>query len=190
MPITLDKMMQRFSLEEREDIKREAGRLVAENRTLGELRRALGLTQAQVADALETSQANVAQIESKTDVKVSTVTRIVEALGGTVYMMAVLPGQDPVRLTFGEDGITRRVVQSSVPTVPHVRRGNVSAVAAGPVRQPDATPPTRHAPRRSDVDQLAVAARRSGSGTTARAAQTAAKSKQTPPGDKPPKRDA
>src|SRR3954451_16304194 len=106
MATTLDEVMMEFSADDRAEIEREAARLIVENRTLGELRRALGLTQAQIAEALETSQANVAQIESKTDVKVSTVAKVVEALGGHLHLVVVLPGQEAVTLKFGKDGIT------------------------------------------------------------------------------------
>src|SRR3954452_11445121 len=108
MPVTLDEMMQGFSAEDREEIREDAARMAAESQTLRQLRAALGLTQDQVADALETSQSNLAQIEKKTDVKVSTVAKVVEALGGQLHLVAVLPGREPVTLKFGEDGITSR----------------------------------------------------------------------------------
>jgi len=183
MPVTLDDMMQGLSAERREAIEEEAARLIAESRTLRELRVALGLTQDQVADALETSQSNVAQIESKTDVKVSTVTKVVEALGGRLHLVAILPDRDPVTLRFGEDGITARRVAASVPSVPSVPkvRRPLPVVAEG-----DSYKPNKHVVRYAPTGRFATAAtaaKEMGLGT--RAGRGAASKKTTVKGERP-----
>jgi predicted transcriptional regulator len=93
MPMTLDEMMTRFSPEERAEIERGGAEIVAQNRALRELRRSLGVTQNELAEALKTSQANVARIEGKEDLMVSTVTRVVEALGGRLRIVVDMPGR-------------------------------------------------------------------------------------------------
>jgi DNA-binding XRE family transcriptional regulator len=61
---------------------------------LGELRRKLDLTQAVVADRLDVTQENVSQIErGEADVRLSTLSRYVEALGGHLEVRAVFPGE-------------------------------------------------------------------------------------------------
>jgi transcriptional regulator with XRE-family HTH domain len=69
---------------------------------LGELRRKLDLTQAVVADRLDVTQENVSQIErSETDVRLSTLSRYVEALGGRLEIRATFP-EETVALKVGD----------------------------------------------------------------------------------------
>lgn len=56
---------------------------------LQELRREFGLTQTELADRLEMTQAQISQIESRTDFLLSTIRRYVEALGGELEINAV-----------------------------------------------------------------------------------------------------
>lgn len=67
---------------------------------LNDLRRKRGLSQAEVAEALEVSQPNVSRIEQEDDVYLSTLARYVAALGGRLEVNAVFP-EETVRL-FGE----------------------------------------------------------------------------------------
>lgn len=103
MPMTLAEMMTRFSPAERAAIERDAAAVVVENRTLRDLRKSLNVTQGELAAALETSQANVAKIEGRGDLLVSTVVRVVTALGGTMKMVVELPGRPTTMLTIGKD---------------------------------------------------------------------------------------
>lgn len=102
MPVTLDEVLSKFSPARRAEIERGGRKIAAQNRTLSELRKALNLTQKQVADALAVSQASVAEMESRDDMMVSTVSRVVEAMGGEVKLLAKLPGQPVVALKLGK----------------------------------------------------------------------------------------
>ena len=105
MAVSLADVLNELSPDDRDEVERGAQDLVIESRTLRALRKALGVTQDQLADALETTQGNVAQIESKRDVMVSTVTRIVNALGGDLHLIATFPGQaNPIRVSLGGGG--------------------------------------------------------------------------------------
>jgi DNA-binding XRE family transcriptional regulator len=71
---------------------------------LSELRRELDLTQAVVAERLEVTQENVSQIErSEVDLRISTLSRYVEALGGSLRMTAEFP-DGSVELKVGKSG--------------------------------------------------------------------------------------
>lgn len=61
---------------------------------LSELREARGVSQAAVAEILETSRPNVSRIEKETDVRLSTLERYVEALGGKLEIHAVFDDDD------------------------------------------------------------------------------------------------
>jgi predicted transcriptional regulator len=56
---------------------------------LAELREGRGMSQAGVAEELRTSRPNVSRIESEVDVRLSTLERYVEALGGRLEIHAV-----------------------------------------------------------------------------------------------------
>ncbi len=59
--------------------------------SLAELRRARELTQAQLANALDTNQSGISRIEHQTDIYLSTLRSFIEALGGTLEVVAVFP---------------------------------------------------------------------------------------------------
>ncbi len=81
----------------RKRIEAEANRLEAEMR-LRELRNARDLSQADLAEALDTDQGNVSRLEQQADMYVSTLRRYLEALGGTLEIVAHFPDRD-VRIT-------------------------------------------------------------------------------------------
>jgi transcriptional regulator with XRE-family HTH domain len=58
---------------------------------LHELRKAQGLTQAQLAEALDVKQASISKIERQTDLYVSTLRRFIAACGGELQITAVFP---------------------------------------------------------------------------------------------------
>src|SRR3989442_15586483 len=59
---------------------------------LGELRRKLDLTQVVVAERLDVTQENISQIErGEADVRLSTLSRYFEALGGRLEIPAAIP---------------------------------------------------------------------------------------------------
>src|SRR5215472_2411125 len=60
---------------------------------LTELREARGVTQTQLAEAWEVSQANVSRVEHEQDLYLSTLSAYVSALGGTLELTAVFPDQ-------------------------------------------------------------------------------------------------
>jgi len=58
---------------------------------LSEIRRLAGLTQEQLAVSLGVKQPTLSQLESQDDMQISTLRRIVEALGGELEIIATLP---------------------------------------------------------------------------------------------------
>lgn len=58
---------------------------------LRELRQSLGITQAQLSAALGISQPLVSQMESRTDLHLTTLRRVVAALGGELDVIARFP---------------------------------------------------------------------------------------------------
>ena len=61
---------------------------------LAEIRKAVGLTQEQVAESLGIKQPTLSRLESQDDMQISTLRRLIEALGGELEIIAHLPGGD------------------------------------------------------------------------------------------------
>jgi transcriptional regulator with XRE-family HTH domain len=98
MPVPLETMLDNLAPKRRAAVEQHAERLIEEYRSLAQIRKALGLTQKDVANALETSQANVAQIERTPDALVSTLERVVRAMGGELELVASIPGHGQAKL--------------------------------------------------------------------------------------------
>ncbi|MCA9305488.1 MAG: XRE family transcriptional regulator [Phycisphaerales bacterium] len=62
-----------------------------ESLPLDEIRKAIGLTQAELADRMDVQQSSVSKTESAADMYISTLRRYIEALGGTLHITAEFP---------------------------------------------------------------------------------------------------
>lgn len=79
-------------------IKKETARMEAEMLALRELRQSLGITQKELADAMDANQSDISLLEQRSDYKISTVRRVVKALGGELEIVAKFNGKN-VRLS-------------------------------------------------------------------------------------------
>ena len=66
---------------------------------IAELRKALKVSQQELAALLGKSQGAVAQLEQRTDMKISTLRETIEALGGQLQLIAAFP-KGQVRLSY------------------------------------------------------------------------------------------
>ena len=99
MTVSLKTMMADLDPARRRKIEDRAAELVAEEMTLRELRMARQLTQVSVARELGISQDGVSRIEQRTDLLLSTLRRTVEAMGGSLSLIATFPDRPPVELS-------------------------------------------------------------------------------------------
>lgn len=88
-------LLHQLPQERRERIEERAQGLLMEM-ALQELRQQRGLTQQQLADRLEMQQAAVSKMESQTDIHLSTLRRIVAAMGGRLKLVATFPDAEVV----------------------------------------------------------------------------------------------
>jgi len=58
---------------------------------LAELREAMNLTQESLAEALHVRQASVSKVERRSDMYISTLRKIIEAMGGELQIIANMP---------------------------------------------------------------------------------------------------
>ena len=76
-----------------------AAHLIAEEMTLQELRRERKLSQVRVAKELGIGQESVSKIANRADVMISTLRKTVEAMGGSLCLVAEFPDSEPVILS-------------------------------------------------------------------------------------------
>ena len=98
MTVSLQTVMSRFTPEDRAYVKARAAQLIAEEHTLRDVRQAHSLTQERMADLLGVTQESVSRIERRTDMLLSTLTSYIEAMGGSLKLVAEFPGKAPVTI--------------------------------------------------------------------------------------------
>ena len=99
MPTNVNEVIRRLSPARRKKVEKRAAELIAEEMTRQELRRARERTQVQVAKALGITQDSVSRLEQRSDLLLSTLRSYVEALGGSLSLVAEFPDQNPVLLS-------------------------------------------------------------------------------------------
>ena len=84
---------------ERRKVEEMAAEFISEEMTLRELRKARHLTQVSVARELGVSQDAVSRMEQRSDLLLSTLRSTVEAMGGSLSLIARFPDRPPVELS-------------------------------------------------------------------------------------------
>jgi transcriptional regulator with XRE-family HTH domain len=94
---------------QRKKVEARAAELIAEEMTLRELRRARKLTQVRVAKKLGITQDGVSRLEKRSDLLLSTLRNTLEAMGGSLSLVAEFPDREPVILSgIAEDNPGRK----------------------------------------------------------------------------------
>ncbi len=99
MAITLKDKMDQLSPSRRKKVEARAAQLIAEEMTLQQLRQARKLTQVRMAKTLGITQDGVSRLEKRSDLLLSTLRKTVEAMGGTLSLVAEFPDREPVVLS-------------------------------------------------------------------------------------------
>ncbi len=98
MARTMDDFIASLPKERQKRIKKRSKELVEEYMALQEIRKARELTQQDVAKKLKISQDGVSRLEQRTDVMLSTLRKYVEAMGGSLNLVAQFPDRPPVEI--------------------------------------------------------------------------------------------
>ena len=96
MARTLDEGIKTLPRAQQKEIEAEAARLIDEEMTLRDLRKAHALTQERMAEALNISQDGVSRIEKRSDFLLSTLRSYVEAMGGKLRLVVEFPDRKAV----------------------------------------------------------------------------------------------
>jgi DNA-binding transcriptional regulator YiaG len=117
MATTLDDKMKKLSAARRKRIEARAAELIAEEMSLRDLRRALRLTQERIAEALNIGQDGVSRLEKRSDLLISTLRSYIEAMGGSLSLVAEFPDRKAVILA----GLATMDTQAPAPDRKHAR---------------------------------------------------------------------
>jgi DNA-binding XRE family transcriptional regulator len=99
MPVDTKEFLKTLPTGRRRRIAKRAAELREEYMSLQELRRARKLTQVKMAKSLGVAQNQISAIEKRTDMHISTLRRTVEAMGGSLDIIAQFPDRPPVHVT-------------------------------------------------------------------------------------------
>jgi len=95
---TLQEKLNALPASRRKKIETRAAKLIAEEMTMRELRKARKITQEEMAKTLGVKQEQISRIEKRTDLHISTLRRSIEAMGGELTLVAKFPEGTPVTL--------------------------------------------------------------------------------------------
>lgn len=99
MAVNVEDKIKRLSPARRKKVESRAAELMAEEMTLRELRKARKLTQTRVAKQLGITQDSVSRLEKRSDLLLSTLRKTIEAMGGSLSLVAEFPDRAPVVLS-------------------------------------------------------------------------------------------
>lgn len=106
---TLDNVMDKLSPARQRKVAARAQELIAEELTLQDIRKAQKLTQEQMAQALNIGQDSISRLEKRSDMMLSTMRSYVEAMGGSLDLVARFPKRTPVIIkSMGDLSPTRK----------------------------------------------------------------------------------
>ena len=99
MAVNVDDKIKKLNTDQRKKVEARAADLMAEEMTLRELRHARKLTQVRIAKKLGITQDSVSRLEKRSNLLLSTLRKTVEAMGGTLSLVAEFPDRAPVVLS-------------------------------------------------------------------------------------------
>ena len=103
---SFNKLRSKMSPEQLAQVEVKAKNMMAEM-LLSEIRKEVGLTQKDLAEAMGIKQPSLSKLETQEDMQVSTLKRLVNALGGQLEIVAHMPNGDVRIRQFGEPQMTK-----------------------------------------------------------------------------------
>jgi transcriptional regulator with XRE-family HTH domain len=95
----VDDIIRKLRPTRRKKVEARAAQLIAEEMTLRQLRQARKLTQVRIAKKLGITQDSVSRLEKRSDLLLSTLRKTVEAMGGSLSLVAEFSDRAPVVLS-------------------------------------------------------------------------------------------
>jgi hypothetical protein len=98
MTKSLSEKLQKLPKKRQKSIQARTTQLIAEEMTLRDLRLALHKTQQDLGNALHMKQDGISRLEKRSDMLISTLSKYVAAMGGTLKLTAEFPNRPSVIL--------------------------------------------------------------------------------------------
>ena len=98
MAKSLKDKMNVLSTERKNIIQERATQLIAEEMTLRDLRLALEKTQEDLGEILHMKQEGISRLEKRSDMLISTLSKYITAMGGSLKLMAEFPNRKPIEI--------------------------------------------------------------------------------------------
>jgi hypothetical protein len=102
MTTNLRRIVDSLPAGERKAITRRSRELIAEELSLRELRKAMAVTQVQIAKSLGKRQDEISRIEQRGDLLLSTLRDYVQSLGGELELLCTFKNRNSVRSRTGK----------------------------------------------------------------------------------------
>jgi DNA-directed RNA polymerase specialized sigma subunit len=99
MARTMKEVIARLPKKQQKRIAERSQELVQEYMALQDLRRAMDLTQKDMAKELKISQDGVSRLEHRSDMLLSTLRKYIEGMGGQLNLVAQFPDRPPVEIS-------------------------------------------------------------------------------------------
>ena len=96
---SLNQKMKELSPAQRKRVEARTRELIAEEMSLRDLRKALKKTQQTVAANLRMGQDGISRLEQRSDLMISTLRRYIQAMGGSLSIIAQFPDRGPIRIS-------------------------------------------------------------------------------------------
>jgi transcriptional regulator with XRE-family HTH domain len=96
---TLNQKIAKLPARRRASVEARADALIDEEMSLQELRKALDLTQTDMAERLGVGQDTISRYEQRTDMLLSTLQGYLKAVGGRLTIIAEFPDRSPVKIS-------------------------------------------------------------------------------------------
>jgi Helix-turn-helix domain len=110
---TYEELMAELIPERRKRVETRAAELIAEEKSLRDLRQALRLTQQRMAKKLGVKQHSISRLEQRSDMLLSTLRDYIGKMGGELVLTARFPDREPVRIKGFTDMAGGRETRSS-----------------------------------------------------------------------------
>lgn len=103
MAKSLTQKLSQLPQERQQKIQARAAQLVAEEMSLRDLRLARQITQEKMAELLHIRQGSVSRLEKRSDLHLSTLRSVVQAMGGELRLVVEFPDRPPVVISGFQD---------------------------------------------------------------------------------------
>ncbi|OGV25415.1 MAG: transcriptional regulator [Legionellales bacterium RIFCSPHIGHO2_12_FULL_37_14] len=98
MAKSLKDKMNILSTERKNIVQERANQLITEEMTLRDLRLALEKTQEDLGEILHMKQEGISRLEKRSDMLISTLSKYITAMGGSLKLMAEFPNRKPIEI--------------------------------------------------------------------------------------------